>query len=85
MKPSNTAWARTLSRIFAMLTTVFANSISLLSAFRKRSTIKPGTFSLRHFYVVTSEEIRVLALLHASRDTETVLTDRRNDFPMKPL
>jgi plasmid stabilization system protein ParE len=32
------------------------------------------------FYVVKPEEIRVLAVLHASRDTEEILTERRRTF-----
>jgi plasmid stabilization system protein ParE len=36
------------------------------------------------FYVVTPTEIRVLALLHASRDTEAVLADRRRSFSAIP-
>jgi plasmid stabilization system protein ParE len=32
------------------------------------------------FYAVTSKEITVLAILHASRDTETILYDRRMAF-----
>ena len=33
------------------------------------------------FYVIRPEEIWLLAVLHASRDTETVLSERRRDFP----
>jgi plasmid stabilization system protein ParE len=36
------------------------------------------------FYAVTPEYILVLALLHASRDTETVLADRRRVFIPPP-
>jgi toxin ParE1/3/4 len=32
------------------------------------------------FYVIKPEEIRVLAVLHASRDTEEILTERRRTF-----
>ena len=32
------------------------------------------------FYVVKPEEIRVLAVLHASRDTEEMLAERRRTF-----
>ena len=33
------------------------------------------------FYVVRSEEIRVLAVLHSSRDSENILARRRRAFP----
>jgi plasmid stabilization system protein ParE len=32
------------------------------------------------FYVVKLDELRVLAVLHASRDTEYILADRRRTF-----
>ncbi len=32
------------------------------------------------FYVVTQAEVRVLAVLHASRDTEDMLAERRRTF-----
>ena len=32
------------------------------------------------FYVVTAHEIRVLAILHGSRDTESILAQRRRTF-----
>jgi plasmid stabilization system protein ParE len=32
------------------------------------------------FYALTADYVLVLALLHASRDTETVLTDRRHSI-----
>lgn len=33
------------------------------------------------FYVLKPKEIRVLAVLHSSRDSEHILTDRRRAFP----
>ena len=32
------------------------------------------------FYVVKQDEVRVLAVLHASRDTEDILAERRRTF-----
>jgi plasmid stabilization system protein ParE len=37
------------------------------------------------FYVLLPAEIRVLAVLHASRDTERILTLRRRTFPANPV
>jgi plasmid stabilization system protein ParE len=37
-------------------------------------------FSYGIFYVVKREEVHVLAVLHASRDTEEILAERRRTF-----
>ena len=37
-------------------------------------------FSYGIFYTVKGNELRVLALLHASRDTESILAERRRTF-----
>lgn len=36
------------------------------------------------FYIVTADEMIVLAILHSSRDTESVLTTRRRAFKKAP-
>jgi plasmid stabilization system protein ParE len=48
--------------------------------FAKVRRLKPERFPYGIFFVVRTDEIRVLALLHASRDTESVIVARRRTF-----
>lgn len=36
------------------------------------------------FYTINGDAIRVLAVLHGSRETENILCDRRHTFPGRP-
>ena len=42
-------------------------------------------FSYGIFYTVKQNEVRVLAVLHASRDTEYILAERRRTFSAGPF
>jgi plasmid stabilization system protein ParE len=50
--------------------------------FDKVRRLNLDRFACGLFFVVESNEIRVLALLHASRDTEEILLKRRKTSPV---